>query len=76
MIRAQQPVDVDLGPFYSRIRVPILAIRGADSDLLLPETLASMSSSGAQTLEIPEAGHAPALMDPFQTGAIRRFLLG
>ncbi len=76
VIRAQQPVDVDLGPFYSRIRVPILAIRGADSDLLLPETLASMSSSGAQTLEIPEAGHAPALMDPFQTGAIRRFLLG
>lgn len=76
VIRAQPPVDVDLTPFYSRIRTPILAIRGADSDLLLPETLALMRSAGAETLEIPGAGHAPALMDPFQTDAVRRFLLG
>jgi pimeloyl-ACP methyl ester carboxylesterase len=76
VIRAQVAVDVDMTPFYSRIRAPIMAIRGADSDLLLPETLARMRATGAETLEVPGAGHAPALMDPLQTGAIRRFLLG
>ncbi len=76
VIRAQEPVDVDMAPFYARIRAPILAIRGADSDLLLPDTLTQMRASGAETLEIPGAGHAPALMDAVQTDAIRRFLLG
>jgi pimeloyl-ACP methyl ester carboxylesterase len=55
--------------------VPVLAIRGAVSDLLLPDTLARMEASGAQSLIVPETGHAPALMDPAQIAAVRAFLL-
>jgi hypothetical protein len=53
-----------------------MAIRGAQSDLLLPETFARMRASGARTLEVPDAGHAPALMAPDQIATIRGFLLG
>lgn len=74
-IRATEPVDVDLWPFWDRIRAPVMAIRGAQSDLLLPETFARMRASGACTLEVPDAGHAPALMAPDQIAAIRGFLL-
>jgi pimeloyl-ACP methyl ester carboxylesterase len=75
-LRDHVPVDVDMWPLWDRIRVPVLAIRGEASDLLLPETLARMRDSGAGTLEIPGAGHAPALMDPAQIAAVRRFLSG
>ncbi|MGE0226226.1 MAG: alpha/beta fold hydrolase [Acetobacteraceae bacterium] len=76
VMRGHDPADVDLGAFWDRIRMPVMAIRGAQSDLLLPDTFARMCASGAEGLEIPDTGHAPALMDPAQTGAIRRFLLG
>jgi hypothetical protein len=33
-----------------------------------------MAASGAETLEIADTGHAPALLDPLQIGAIRSFL--
>ncbi|MGE0419024.1 MAG: alpha/beta fold hydrolase [Acetobacteraceae bacterium] len=75
-IREVEPVDVDLWPFWDRIRVPVMAIRGADSDLLLPQTLDRMRSAGARTLEVADAGHAPALMAPDQIAAIRDFLAG
>ena len=74
-LREHQPVSVDLWPLWDRIRVPVLAIRGAVSDLLLPETLARMEASGAQTLTVPDTGHAPALMDLAQIAAVRAFLL-
>jgi pimeloyl-ACP methyl ester carboxylesterase len=73
-LRGHAPVDVDMWPLWERIRAPVLAIRGEASDLLLPETLARMRDSGAEALEIPDTGHAPALMDPSQIAAVRRFL--
>jgi pimeloyl-ACP methyl ester carboxylesterase len=75
-LRDHAPVAVDLWPLWARIRMPILAIRGEASDLLLPETLARMAETGAQTLVVPETGHAPALMDDAQIAAVRAFLLG
>jgi len=38
------PVDIDLWPVYEAIRCPTLALRGAESDLVLPETVARMRS--------------------------------
>ena len=73
-VLATPPGDVDLWPVWARISIPMLAIRGVDSDLLLPETLAQMATSGAQTLMVPNAGHAPALMDAPTMAAVAAFL--
>jgi pimeloyl-ACP methyl ester carboxylesterase len=73
-MRAQDPADVDLMPFWQRITAPMLTIRGERSDLLLPETLAEMERSGSKSLTIPGVGHAPALMDEKTIAAIRAFL--
>jgi pimeloyl-ACP methyl ester carboxylesterase len=73
-IRAAEPVDVDLMGFWRKIDMPMLTIRGAQSDLLLPETLAEMECSGSRSLVIPGVGHAPALMDEKTIAAIGGFL--
>ncbi|HTR17984.1 MAG TPA: alpha/beta hydrolase [Acetobacteraceae bacterium] len=74
-VLASEPADTDMWPVWQRITVPMLAIRGAESDLLLPETFARMAQGGAQTLVVPETGHAPALMDAPTIRAVERFLL-
>lgn len=68
--------DVDLWPVWDAIRVPTLALRGAQSDLLLPETATAMTDRGpkAEIVEIPGCGHAPALMDDAQIAIIRDWL--
>lgn len=69
--------DVDLWPIYDRIRCPTLVVRGADSDLLTPETLLAMASRGPrpQTVEIPGVGHAPMFLEAAQIQPVRQFLL-
>ena len=73
-MRAAVPLDVDMWPLWEQIKTPILAIRGAQSDLLLADTFAQMQASGAQPFEVPDAGHAPALMDSAAIAKIRDFL--
>jgi pimeloyl-ACP methyl ester carboxylesterase len=69
--------DIDLSAYWNAVRGPVLVIRGERSDLLLPETLEKMRERPhTETLSVPRTGHAPMLMDDFQVGAIRRFLLG
>ncbi len=78
--RAQQAADagkdVDLWPIYDAIRCPTLAIRGAQSDLLTPETHAAMAQRGprARLAEIPGVGHAPMFMDDQQVDRVKEFL--
>jgi pimeloyl-ACP methyl ester carboxylesterase len=69
--------DVDLWAFYDQVKCPTLLIRGARSDLLLPEIAAEMTRRGPKALlfEVPEAGHAPALMAADQIDTIENFLL-
>ena len=74
-MRDNPAAPVDLWEFWERIRVPVLAIRGEVSDLLLPDTLARMEAFGAKSLVVPDTGHAPALMDLAQIAAVRAFLL-
>jgi len=68
--------DVDLWAVWDRIAVPTLVLRGADSDLLLPETAAEMGRRGprAQIAEIAGCGHAPALRAADQIALIREWL--
>jgi len=76
--RAGPIADVDLWGLWDRISCPVLVLRGANSDLLLPETLAQMRRRGPRrvdVLEFPDCGHAPALMDPSQIGPVRDWLL-
>lgn len=67
---------VELWTAYDAIRCPTLALRGAESDLLAPETLQQMAQRGprAQTVEFPAVGHAPMLMDPAQIAVVTDFL--
>ncbi len=73
-IKASVPLDADLSPFWNRLHLPILAIRGESSDLLTEPTFARMAASGAQTLTVADCGHAPALMDAPTIATIRAFL--
>jgi pimeloyl-ACP methyl ester carboxylesterase len=72
-MRQTEPQDVDLWPFWERIDIPLLALRGETSDLLLPDTFARMGAK-AQTHLVAGAGHAPALMDAPTIAVIRAFL--
>jgi pimeloyl-ACP methyl ester carboxylesterase len=68
--------DLALWAFWDQLRVPVLAIRGANSDLLLRETLVRMSKRpNCEAVEFAGCGHAPALMASDQIGAVQHFLL-
>lgn len=57
--------------------VPILAIRGAMSDILTAQTVAEMARRRDDDLayvEVPDRGHAPILDEPIAANAIRAFL--
>jgi pimeloyl-ACP methyl ester carboxylesterase len=62
---------------YDAVRCPTLLLRGADSDLLSPETAAEMTRRGPRAVlrEFPGIGHAPMLVVDDQVAAVREFLL-
>ncbi len=70
--------DVDLWEHWDRITCPVLVLRGAGSDLLLPETAREMTRRGprAELIEFEGVGHAPALMAEDQIAAVVRLLRG
>ncbi|MEJ0046620.1 MAG: alpha/beta hydrolase [Rhodospirillales bacterium] len=74
-IVAAEPQDLDMWPLWARIEIPMLALRGAESDLLLPETLQQMAAKAATHI-VPDCGHAPALMDAPTIAVVRSFLEG
>lgn len=60
--------NVSLWNYWDAIECPTLVLRGTESDLLLAETAAEMVARRPSTtlVDIPECGHAPALLDPAQ----------
>ncbi|PRC92293.1 alpha/beta fold hydrolase [Solimicrobium silvestre] len=62
---------------YDAIACPTLLLRGAESDLLLPETALQMTKRGprAQLVEFEKVGHAPTLVHADQITVIKDFLL-
>ncbi|MGV3573446.1 MAG: alpha/beta fold hydrolase [Ramlibacter sp.] len=74
------PHDYDLWEHYDRIRVPVLLLRGAESDLVLPDAVAEMLERGpgklgwTRVVEVAGCGHAPALNVPEQLELVRGFI--
>jgi pimeloyl-ACP methyl ester carboxylesterase len=69
--------DIDLWALWERIDCPVLAVRGMESDVLLPATAQEMTRRGPPTrlIELAGIGHAPALMAADQVQAVCDFLL-
>ena len=66
--------DVEMWPWWRRIKCPVLALRGAQSNILLAETAAEMRRDGAEVIEYPGIGHAPSLMVAEQIEAVTGWL--
>ncbi len=66
--------------FWAQFRalsgVPVLVVRGENSDLLTATTVDAMAAEHLRLsrITIPREGHAPLLRDAFALDAIRRFL--
>jgi len=62
---------------YDAITCPTLLLRGADSDLLVPDTAAQMTLRGpkAKLVEFEKVGHAPTLVHMDQIAVVKEFLL-
>ncbi|MDR2924577.1 MAG: alpha/beta hydrolase [Azoarcus sp.] len=71
-------LDVEAWGSFDRVAHPVLAIRGAESDVLGREIWLKMAERGpkAKLVEFPGIGHAPALMSEDQIAVVRDFLMG
>lgn len=75
-LRNTQAAAPDLWPLWGSLKVPILAIRGAQSDILSAATLERMQREkpDLKVLTVPNRGHAPLLDEPECMVAIEDFL--
>ncbi len=76
IIDPPEPVP-DLWPLWRAVRkIPVLAVRGAASDILSAETLARMQAEKPDMLAVtvPGTGHCPTLNEPPVRKAIDDFL--
>lgn len=75
-----QPDDYRIWDHYDRLQIPVLCLRGAESDLVLPETVHAMAQRGPgaagrlRVVEIPGCGHAPALNVADQLDLVEQFI--
>jgi pimeloyl-ACP methyl ester carboxylesterase len=68
---------IDLWPFFDALAgLPLAAIRGANSNLLLAETLAKMQARRPDMIAatVPDRGHPPFLDEPASLAALRAFV--
>ena len=74
------PDDYRIWEHYDALDIPVLCLRGAQSDLVLPDTIAEMQRRGPalrgrlQVAEVPGCGHAPALNVPDQLDRVTAFI--
>jgi pimeloyl-ACP methyl ester carboxylesterase len=74
--KENEPADVDMWGLWSLIQCPVLAMRGAESDLLSEATSKRMQTEGPKAEEyvVQGVGHAPALMSQPEIDRIITFL--
>lgn len=75
-VNFDQPMPTLWPQFEGLAGLPMLAIRGENSDIISPETLAAMAERhpGMETLIVPGQGHAPMLTDAPSIERIAAFL--
>lgn len=69
--------DINLWPLWEAVKsIPTLLIRGAESDILTPETARQMQQNHPclSLHEVASTGHAPMLMEPEQIAVIEAWL--
>ena len=68
--------NLNIWSYWDNIRCPVLVMRGAESDLLLRSTAEEMTrrGPGAELVELPGIGHAPALLDEAQVSLVADWL--
>ena len=72
------PHDYDQWDAWDRLAIPVLVLRGADSDLLEPAVARAMTERGprATLVTVPGCGHAPALNTPQHFAWVADFFAG
>ena len=74
------PDDYAIWHHYDALKIPVLLLRGEQSDLVLRETAEQMTRRGPGALgllqwdEVPGCGHAPALNVPAQLERVSAFI--
>jgi pimeloyl-ACP methyl ester carboxylesterase len=73
---AERPDEYAQWDAWERTAAPTLVLRGASSDLLLPDAAKRMARTNPQAriVEVPGCGHAPALNVPSQIESVDGFL--
>lgn len=73
-----RPNDYEQWELWHTLSLPVLVLRGAQSDLLLVEDVEKMRAKGPapRIVEIEGCGHAPALNVAGQIGIVTEFLTG
>jgi pimeloyl-ACP methyl ester carboxylesterase len=71
-----QPLPPLWAAFDALGRVPLMVIRGQNSDLLSEETVAAMRSRrpDMEVVTVPDQGHAPILSGPHLLGRLAAFV--
>ena len=76
----QHEDDYLIWPHYDRLNIPVLCLRGKNSDLVLPEVITQMQQRGPgargllEVVEVADCGHAPALNVPAHYALVDGFL--
>jgi pimeloyl-ACP methyl ester carboxylesterase len=74
-VSADAPIP-DMWPQFEALKdKPVMAIRGANSDLLSAATVDEMARrhAGLERIEVPDQGHPPLLVEPDRIGQIAEF---
>jgi pimeloyl-ACP methyl ester carboxylesterase len=75
-IDVERPLPAMWNEFDALVRVPMLLVRGANSDILSTDTVTAMQAHhpGMAVIEVPDEGHVPVLDGAELIGRIARFI--